>query len=173
LKEEREQRGIIRALFKSFAARIGGELTSGGGALAEVECDATVQRLVIGDVCSTKLREGNSALESLATECFWITAMKVCGNGYEHGYRIRADNADGVWIRRQGAAFGDEPDMNLESDSVMAAAMHALVGVTREDEGLVVGGNRARQDGFAKAHAAVDAPGPAAGEANSENVVRV
>src|ERR1700755_3364323 len=54
----------------------------------------------------------------------------------------------------------------------MAAAVHALVGMPAEDEGVAGSCDRARQRDFAKTHSESDEAGLATGKPNGEQVAR-
>jgi hypothetical protein len=81
--------------------------------LTEVERDAAVEGLMIGDVCSTELGEGNSVFQPLLAGRSWIIAMKARSNRDQHGYGIGGSHMDSDRIGRYSATVDDHAGANL------------------------------------------------------------
>ena len=73
--------------------------------------------------------------------------MIAGSNRKQNGNGVCGVHVNGIFRERDAAAFGDDLSTDLQRDTVMTAAVHALVAVAIEHQGVVAGGVDGTRDG--------------------------
>lgn len=114
------------------------------------------------------------ARESLHAQLFRVGPMKAGPDGHQDGGRVCSTHLDRLFRRCDHPTLGDDPGADLQRDSVMARAVHALPGMAVKYEIVATAGaHRRREDALAEFHAKCDMPRMTAGETNGQHAVRM
>src|SRR3984957_393227 len=130
---------------------------------------------MIGNVGPAELQEGDAVgvIEPLSAGGFGIATAKTSGNGNQHSRGMRAVQLDRLGCRRHGASVGNHARVDLESNAIMPAAVHLLVGMPLKDDCVAGSRSGTGQDALAKAETKADVARSVAGEPHRKQLVRM